>query len=222
MPESRQNNYYHEVDRITDGYDIFFWVFDDKSSFTPPHWHSAIEISYIIEGSLDVILPNRTVTLHANDINLVDSAAIHSTKSIYGNKAVLIQLPYPLLEHYIPNFDDLLFSFDCHAPKPECREKRTCLIQTIKQMQHIFEQQPECGVLKFNSLVFDLLYQLCNGFAYPKKTAHQMLLGKHIDRIKAVMKYTNEHYNEPITLSEIAAVAAFQEEYWYHLFSISE
>ena len=39
-----------ETDRITDGFDIFFWVFNDASSFVATHWHTAIEIMYIIDG----------------------------------------------------------------------------------------------------------------------------------------------------------------------------
>ncbi len=34
----------HEKDRITDGLDIFFWVFNDSSSYVATHWHSAIEV----------------------------------------------------------------------------------------------------------------------------------------------------------------------------------
>ena len=40
--------------RITDGFDIFFWVFNDASSFVATHWHTAIEIMYIIDGEVDV------------------------------------------------------------------------------------------------------------------------------------------------------------------------
>lgn len=218
MSKINQDNYYYETDRITDGYDIFFWVFDEKSNFAAPHWHSAIEISYVMDGSIDVMLPNYAVTLHPGDINLVDSTVIHSVKSIYGNKAILIQLPYPLLERYIPDFDSFLFFFDCHAADAESVKKRSALIQTIKEMQFVFEQQPKNGNLKFNSLVFDLLYQLCNNFAHPKQASRRALDGKHFDRIKAVMKYTSEHYKEQITLSEIATVAAFQEEYFCRFF----
>ena len=32
---------------------IEFRVTDDFGSFSPPHWHDALEIIYILEGSLD-------------------------------------------------------------------------------------------------------------------------------------------------------------------------
>ena len=218
MPEMNSETYHHELDRITDGFDIFFWVFDDKSGFVPTHWHSAIEISYVMEGSIDISLPNQAITLRPGDVNLLDSTTLHSISSIHGNKAILIQLPYPLLRRYIPDFDNLLFSFDCHASDPQSCRKRVALIQTIEQMQRVFEENADGCVLKFNSLVFELLHQLYCSFAHPKETSLQMLEGKSLERIKTVIKYTNEHYNEAITLSEIASLAAYQEEYFCHLF----
>ena len=52
--ENRENAVFrHERDRITDGLDIFFWVFNDSSSYVPTHWHSAMEIMYVLEGEVD-------------------------------------------------------------------------------------------------------------------------------------------------------------------------
>ena len=94
MAKQERNQAYHETDRITDGLDIFFWVFNDPSGYVATHWHTAIEINYVIEGEVDVILANKTIQLGPGDINLIDSTVLHSIRSIHGNKAILIQLPY--------------------------------------------------------------------------------------------------------------------------------
>ena len=70
-----------ETDRITDGFDIFFWVFNDASSFVATHWHTAIEIMYIIDGEVDVMMNQQTVILKPGDVFLIDSRLPHSTKS---------------------------------------------------------------------------------------------------------------------------------------------
>lgn len=46
------------------GFDIFFWVFNDASSFVATHWHTAIEIMYIIDGEVDVMMNQQTVILN--------------------------------------------------------------------------------------------------------------------------------------------------------------
>lgn len=97
-----------ETDRITDGFDIFFWVFNDASSFVATHWHTAIEIMYIIDGEIDVMMNQQTVILKPGDVFLIDSRLPHSTKSVHGNHAVLIQLPYEFSKKYIPDVDSFI------------------------------------------------------------------------------------------------------------------
>ena len=71
-----------ETDRITNGIEIFFKEFHDKHSLVPSHWHKAIEINYILEGSLDIIINNNTTTLFPGDVYLIDSIIPHSTSIV--------------------------------------------------------------------------------------------------------------------------------------------
>ncbi|MDE6984111.1 MAG: cupin domain-containing protein, partial [Lachnospiraceae bacterium] len=206
----------YENDRITDGFDIFFWVFNDASSFVPSHWHRAIEMMYILDGEVDVIINAQETVLLSGDIFLIDSSVIHSTKSVHGNHAILIQLPYTLLKKYIAEFDDLNFAFDCHSDNPILHTKILQLIEVVKEMQIIFEVQPKGGILRFNSLVFEMLYQLYHNFSQPIPDTDLRKDEKHFDRLKLVMNYTNDHYNRPLSLDEIANVACFQKEYFCH------
>ena len=68
-----------ETDRITDGFDIFFWVFNDASSFVATHWHTAIEIMYIIDGEIDVMMNQQTVILKPGYVFLIYSSKISET-----------------------------------------------------------------------------------------------------------------------------------------------
>lgn len=208
----------YENDRITDGLEIFFWVFNDASSFVPSHWHQAIEIMYIMEGEVDVTINTQETVLLPGDIFLIDSSVIHSTKSIRGNHAILIQLPYTLLRKYITDFDDLNFAFDCHSDNPILKTKIMQLIEVVREMQIIFEVNPKGGILRFNSLVFEMLYQLYHNFSTPIPATDLRKDEKHFSRLKLVMNYTNEHYNRPLTLDEIADVACFRKEYFCHFF----
>lgn len=212
---------YHETDRITDGFDIFFWVFDDSSSYVSPHWHTAIEIHYILEGSVDLYLQNQTYHLVPGDIAIVDSTVLHSSKSIAGNKSILIQIPYLLLARHIPNFDGILFFFDYNEDNPELEEKKMALIKIINRMKELFEEKPDGGMLKFNSLIFDLMYHLYHDFSHPKNSDQIILEKKSFDRIKTIMKYTNDHYSEPISIPEIASIVALNEDYFCHFFKNS-
>lgn len=214
----RKQDLQHEQDRITDGFDIFFWVFNDDSSYTPMHWHTAMEINYILEGSVDVTTANESRHLMPGNINLIDSNVLHSTKSVNGNKAILIQLPLQLLERYIPGYSDLCFSFDPFAIDRDSIIKRSRLILVIEQMRKVFENKTEGGILRFNSLLFELLYQLYENFSYEKEDSNLTLGQKNFDNLKAILRYSEKNYNKPISIAEIASVAAFSEDYFSHFF----
>lgn len=208
----------HEHIRTTEGFDILFRVFNDSSSYTPTHWHTALEINYIIEGSMDVTTATDFRHLVPGDINIVDSNVLHSTKSVNGNKAILMQLPIQLLERYIPGYSDLCFSFDPHTKDNDLCKKQDKLIRVIEQMKTVFEENEKGGVLKFNSLLFELMYQLYHNFSYQKDGAYLTLGQKNFDHIRAILKYSEKNYMKPISISEISSVVAFSEDYFSHFF----
>ncbi len=218
MDEYTLMNSPHENDRITDGLDIFFWIFNDESSYVATHWHSAIEIMYILDGEVDVTIYNQTTALLPGDVFLIDSAVPHATKSLSGNHAILIQLPYPLLKRYIPEIDSLNFSFDCHLNEPVFRTKLLKLTETIQQMQIIFDVNPEGGILRFNSLVFELMFQIYHNFRHTLPKNQSKKETKTFRRIEEILNYLDLHYNEPVSLSEISDIACFQKEYFCHFF----
>lgn len=213
-----KGNSLFERERTTDGLDIFFWVFHDSSSYVATHWHNAIELMYIFEGEVDVTINNQTTVLLPGDVYLIDSTVPHSTKSVRGNAAVLIQLPYPLLEKNIPNISSMNFAFDCHTTDSVLRTKILKLTDVIKQMQAVFEINPDGGRLRFNSLFYELLYQLYHHFGRMIPDNQIRKDNKNFKRIELVLKYSDEHYFEPISLSKIASVACFQEDYFCHFF----
>ena len=208
----------HERDRITDGLNIFFWVFNDSSSYVPTHWHSAMEVMYVLEGEVDVTVGGQTTVLLPGDVYLVDCAVPHSTKSLDGNKAVLIQIPYPLLERYIPDISSRRFGFDCHSQSPIVRTKILQLIEIIKQMQIIFEVKPDGEILRFNSLVFEFLFQIYHNFSQEMETVEAQKENKTFGRIQTILDYLDSNYSSPISLDEISKVACLQKEYFCHFF----
>ena len=52
----------------------------DPGSYIPTHWHRAIEIIYMQEGSLDVTVESESFTIHEGDCILVNGNVLHSTK----------------------------------------------------------------------------------------------------------------------------------------------
>ncbi len=213
-----QENFILENGRITDGFDVFFWIFDDKSTFDATHWHTAIEIMYVLGGEIDITSNHQTVTLKAGDIYLVDTKTAHSTKSINGNQAVLLQIPYPFLKKFIPDIDNYSFHFDCHTDNPVLKTKLLKLKELLHQMQVVYEVNPKGGLLRFNSLLFELLFLLYHSFAKPLTDIQVKQHIKNFQRLEPVLQYTNDHYSQPIALSEITELIGLTEAEFHSFF----
>lgn len=81
----------------------------DPGSYIPTHWHRAVEIIYMQEGSLDVIVESESFTIYKGDCILVNGNVLHSTKCTAPNTAILLQIPLNFMEKYIPNLGQLIF-----------------------------------------------------------------------------------------------------------------
>ena len=208
----------YEKDRITDGLDIFFWIFNSTHGFVATHWHRALEINYVLEGEVDIMVNGKKNVLLPGDLFLIDSFLPHSVSSQKGNRAILIQLPYTLLKRYIPDIENLIFKIDNTTCDPKERTKIDQFIEIITKMQILFEFKPKGSKLRFNSLVFEMMYQLYHNFSEPLSENDLSKRQKNFELITRIMDYTNEHYMEGVSLSDIAGVVCFQKEYFCHFF----
>lgn len=218
MSEQKNGKILFEKDRITDGFDIFYWVFNDASSYVATHWHTAIEIMYIMAGEVTVVYNNQNVILVPGDVFLIDSRVPHMTKSLNGNRAILLQLPYLYLKKYIHDIDAYKFFFDCHSGNQQLRSNMNALIKLILKMRKEFESYKQGANLRFNSLVFDMLNLLYTQFATPIDAERIKNNLQKFKQLEPVLQYSNDHYNEQITLSQVSEIACLQPDYFCHFF----
>nr|WP_294662977.1 AraC family transcriptional regulator [uncultured Blautia sp.] len=190
----------------------------DPGSYIPTHWHRAIEIIYMQEGSLDVTVESKSFTIHEGDCILVNGNVLHSTKCTAPNTAILLQIPLDFMAKYIPDLGQFLFLWDYRTDDPVKKTKLMMLKTTLEQLQVINDIRPDGYLLRFNSLIFELLFQLYHNFSV--KVFHQNInqRQKEMDRLDPVLNYIAEHYKEPISLDEIADIACLQTGYFCRFF----
>ena len=85
-------------------------------------------------------------------------------------------------------------------------------------MQLLTDLQPDGAVLRFNSLLFEILFQLYHNFCTeaPKKDTVQH--SRNLERLEPVLQYIASNYNRPISLEEISGVAILQPKYFCRFF----
>lgn len=217
MNEWKENVLY-EIIQVPETTKVRFFTSVDSGSYIPSHWHPAIEIIYMLEGELEVTVETSAGRIRAGQCILINSNVLHATKCTSPNKAIVLQIPLDFMETYIPQVRQLLFLWDCNTSDPVKRTKLDMLKETLTQMQIANDIRPEGFLLRFNSLLFELLFQLYHNFSVRVLAADVSQRNKDLSRLNPVLAYTARHYSRPISTGEIAQVAYLQPGYFCRFF----
>ena len=71
----------HEEVAFESGINVRFTIYNSNNDYIPEHWHRSMEVIYIYEGSMELIEGQRVLLLHAGDYHVVNSAAVHATRT---------------------------------------------------------------------------------------------------------------------------------------------
>ena len=208
----------HEIIDVPVDTNVKFRTSIDPGSYIPMHWHRAVEIIYMQEGSLDVTVESESFTIRKGDCIVINGNVLHSTKCTSPNTAILLQIPLDFMEKYIPDLGQLIFLFDFRIKDQRQQTKQAMLKTILEQLQIINDVRPDGYLLRFNSLIFELLFQLYHNFAVKILQNNTSQEKKDMDRLEPVLNYISEHYREPISLNEIAEVACLQAGYFCRFF----
>ena len=85
-------------------------------------------------------------------------------------------------------------------------------------MQIANDIRPEGFILRFNSLLFELLFQLLHNFSV--RVVHSDFSQREKDRtrLNTILSYIKSNYNRPISIEEISSVAYLQSGYFCRFF----
>lgn len=216
---SRQKTHQiYEIIQVPETTGVRFFTETDAGSYVPNHWHDAIEIIYMVKGELEVTAESSYCRLKEGQCFLINSGVIHSTKCSSPNIGIVLQIPFSFIQLYIPEVEQLQFVLDDTSDNPVRRTKLDMLKETLKQMQIVDDIRPEGYILRFNSLLFELLFQLYHNFSIKIYHARLTHKAKDLSRLNLVLQFTNEHYNRPIALEEAARVAFLETGYFCRFF----
>lgn len=198
---------------------VRFVVPVDHGSFSPNHWHDAIEVIYNLEGTTIVTLPDATITLNPGEFILINSGVIHASRCpSSGNRTILMQIPDQFLCAYVPEDTKLWFSIDFQNPGTEIQHRIADLNTLLLHMMDLFLHKPDGYLLSFHRALFEFLEILYLHFRAELPEEYRTKNERILSRLDAVLSYTHEHYASPIALSEAAAVVALQPEYFCRFF----
>ncbi len=155
-----ENKIRHEIVSSNLDIEVRFYLSEDSGSYVAPHWHNSLELVYMMEGSMITQFENNVrQTLRSGEFSVVNPRVIHSVTS-QKNKALVLLIPGALLEKYIPAHDFLEFHVDMHPENPVEVTWLERVKKIFTDMCIVYDVRPDAYLLKFNSLLYDLLLYL--------------------------------------------------------------
>lgn len=196
------------------------------------HWHSEIEIFYLMPGSapITVVIEEVPYLLSERDMLVVPSAAVHRIEvSDKPNTVLRLDVGYPLLGENFRPFAENRFA----EPHRSLSSANDPMLGEIEDIFHKISREKR--VLNENSRdeedtetiisrlrvssylirIAALLLETMTSVPLsdgddPKQHASQV--------VQSVIFYLQSHYNEPVTLDKISVMAGYEKTYFCRLF----
>lgn len=215
---AQDSNHYYEIVQVTETTGVRFFTDIDTGSYYPNHWHDAIEIIYMLKGELDLTVESSSYHLQEGQCFLINSCVIHSTKCTSPNTGIVFQIPLDFMKLYLPDIQQLQFVLEDPCTNPIQKTKLNIFKETLIQMQIANDIRPDGYILRFNSLLFEVLFQLYHNFSIKIFQANFNHRTKDLSRLNNVLSYTSQNYNRPISIHEISQIAFLEPGYFCRFF----
>ena len=203
----------HEEVAFESGINVRFTIYNSNNDYIPEHWHRSMEVIYIYEGSMELIEGQRVLLLHAGDYHVVNSAAVHATRTTTPSRVLLLQIPYAFLIGAIPEYESIRFLFSHRDSSADAQ-----IQEILTSMGDLYTKKPQSYTLRFSGLLYDFLYILMSHYKVTVDNTSRIQSQKNLHRLEPVIQYIQSHYTEVISLENAASLAHLNPEYFCRFF----
>lgn len=176
------------------------------------HWHSNIEIFYIITGGIDLWVNSEKYELADDNLIVVNINEIHSSKYKQKGDGVLLQIPYEFVKNYYPHIDNI--SFVCNSVlEINNVDKYFKLKNLLKELDYIYNERKDGYILKSYSLLFDILFELVTKFSVSRPDKEKIESKKNLDRLTEIVEYIKENKKTDLSLDMVSEKVNLTPQY---------
>ena len=201
---------------LDNGFHIKFVTMNHNS---PPHWHRAMEILYILNGSATVNLEGKKHKLKPLDFIAIDSAKVHDV--VYAmpqTMGITIHISKNFMRRYIPDIELLRFRCNMETLSQEQQQPYMELCGYMKELTVLYFNQTQSYQLKSNALVLEILANLVDNFSRPASEEMTVSGYNKLARMEQIYQYVEKHHAEEITLQDGADELGLNKEYFCRMF----
>jgi len=190
------------------------------------HWHEEVEITYIEKGSADYTINFQTTTVRAGDLLLLSPQVLHGAAERDGNTMTSHSLVFHLnfLGCLTPDACTVKFLNPLLTGKyrfipilspgqPGYEDVRRLFLDACRE----FNDKNAAYELRTRALLTELLSELYRK-GYIEKTERDTGSLHAEEKLKEILTYIQNHFSEPLSIRDLAAVCHFSETYLMNFF----
>lgn len=213
---SEKNIYIPKYELVSQNISIDFRT---NGSYIPTHWHSALEIAYLLDGNAEIILEGVRHTMIKGEFFVVDTGKIHEFRCPQD----YMQLVIHISDEFIASFMENQRNYQILCDRTELTEELVApyfeICDALSELVQLSINRPYGYRIQCESLILHVLFVLVSRFSIPLYKDDLPEPSKDQRRIKDIVSYIDENYEKPIPLDEIAAHFGLSSEYFSRFFT---
>jgi AraC-like DNA-binding protein/quercetin dioxygenase-like cupin family protein len=169
----------------------------------PMHWHEAVEINYVVSGTMQAFEMNgQTFTVSAGEYVVVNSGTLHQIKQAPSDLVTMTLLFQP--EFFAAHGFDLMQRLFFRTPLRHDTQYGQRFAEVMLHLYQIVEATT-LNTLQFHHAVYEIADILVHDFSYLREDA-LAILAKPGERIYEMIHYIKVHDEALLTPHELARV----------------
>lgn len=180
----------------------------ETNGYVPFHWHSSIELIYVMSGQFIFKFDGEAHVVQAQQFIVIPSGVVHDVTST-ANKALVLQIPLDFMAQYCD--DPANLNMILKAPTDESYQK---VVGLLNELNQINMRQKAGYLFDFGIILLMILKTVVLKFG----TAESTKIRQDTSGLKDIITEINRHYTEPLRVSQLARKFGYNPSYLSRLF----
>ncbi len=173
-----------------------------------PHFHSNIEIAFVIKGGFEATISGQTALLRPGDLSVASSYEVHHYRTPKESEIVLLIIPTNLVSRFNLLAQHSVFK----TPFLIGSRRSDAIYEAIRRLEE-FNGTNDSIIVK--GYLYAILGYLIEQLGLRDYSGSASDLGP----VRDILMYIEEHYLEPLTVTQLAAHFGYNKYYFSRLFN---
>lgn len=184
----------------------------------PVHWHSAIELIYILNGNAKIMIEGKDYPVIAGEFVVIDSNQMHRFKYLRQSMMVIMHFSRSSMNNFVPLLEKYHFHCTKETLEKEQLESYLKVCDLLKELPPLHIVQPVGYQIKCHAVAMEVFFELLNHFASQDESGQKSEKSEILNRLEEITGYIEEHHAEQLSLEQIASHFFLSREYFSRFF----